>query len=143
MSVKQLSVFLENRPGVLLEFTELLEKNNINMKTMSIAETKDFGIVRFITDDPLKTVNVLRDASCITQMTDVIVAEIANVPGSLNALLKVLSEADINVQYAYTFTISKENKAYIVIKTKDEEISSATLTSNGIRILDNDEVIAL
>lgn len=143
MSVKQLSVFLENRPGNLLEFTDLLEKNNINMKTMSIAETKDFGIVRFITDDAFKTVNVLRDASYIIQMTDVIVAEVENVPGSLNTLLKVLSEENINVQYAYTFTISKDNKAYIIFKTKDAEESVSALTTHGIRILSNEEVVAL
>lgn len=140
MTVKQISVFIENSPGKLLDFTQLLDDNNINMNTLSIAETKDFGIVRFVTDDSYKTVSVLRDASYIVQMTDVIVAEVENKPGSLNKVLKLLSESQVNIQYAYTFTISKNGKAYIVFKTSDLDKTLSVISDNGIKTMTNDEL---
>ena len=84
MSVKQISVFLENRPGCLNEMTQALADANIDLRGLSLAETSDFGIVRLIVDDVIGTATVLKDSGFVASMTDVLAIEVPNVPGGLN-----------------------------------------------------------
>ena len=90
MTINQISVFLENKPGQLAEFTRLLEENQIDMRALSIAETQDFGILRLIVDDPYKTVNVVKDAGYICAVPPVLAVELSDKPGSLVKLLTAL-----------------------------------------------------
>ena len=99
MTVKQISVFVENKPGKLTEFTKLLEKNHIDMRALSVAETEDFGILRIIVDDVYDTIRVLKDANYVCSVTDILAVELPDQPGSLAKVLSVLSENDINVEY--------------------------------------------
>ena len=101
MTINQISVFLENKPGQLAEFTRLLEENRIDMRALSIAETQDFGILRLIVDDPYKTVNVAKDAGYVCAITPVLAVEISDKPGSLVKMLTALGESGINVEYTY------------------------------------------
>ena len=103
MSVKQLSVFLENRPGALYGMTGILSQNKIDMRALSVAETRDFGILRIIVDDPYKTATVLKDAGYVYNITPVLGVAIPDVPGGLNKVLQVLTDARINVEYMYAF----------------------------------------
>ena len=116
MSVKQLSVFLENRPGALYGMTGILSQNKIDMRALSVAETRDFGILRIIVDDPYKTATVLKDAGYVYNITPVLGVAIPDVPGGLNKVLQVLTDARINVEYMYAFLGGKTEAAYMIFR---------------------------
>ena len=121
MTINQISVFLENKPGQLAEFTRLLEENQIDMRALSIAETQDFGILRLIVDDPYKTVNVVKEAGYICAVTPVLAVELSDKPGSLVKLLTALGEGGINVEYSYAFIARKKDVAYMAFRVNDPE----------------------
>ena len=143
MTVKQISVFLENKPGQLAEFTRLLEENRIDMRALSIAETQDFGILRLIVDDPYKTVNVAKDAGYLCAITPVLAVEISDKPGSLVKMLTALGESGINVEYTYAFITRKKDVAYMVFRVNDPEKASGVLVRNKIRPLAQDDLSVL
>ena len=103
MSVKQISIFLENKPGFLAEVTKVLGQNNIDMRAFSLAESNDFGIARIIVDDVYKTTTVLKDAGYINSVIDVLAVPLPDVPGGLSQVLKILGDAQVNVEYMYAF----------------------------------------
>ena len=141
MSVKQLSVFLENRPGALYGMTGILSQNKIDMRALSVAETRDFGILRIIVDDPYKTATVLKDAGYVYNITPVLGVAIADVPGGLNRVLQVLTDAKVNVEYMYAFLGGKDTtNAYMVFRVADNEAASAALASRGIKTLDEADI---
>lgn len=144
MSLKQISVFLENKPGTLLSMTGLLAKNHIDMRALSIAETKDFGIVRMIVDDVYDTATVLKDAGFVHSLTPVLGVMIPDEPGGLNQVLQVLNEAAVNVEYMYAFLGGADaDHAYMIFRVQDGEAATAALTAHGIRLVDQDEVAGL
>ncbi len=103
MTVKQLSVTLDNIPGQFVSVSEYLGSEGINIRAISVADTSDISAVRFVTDDPQKTLNVLRSHNYVVREKDVLAVEIPDHPGALQAILKPLREASINVLYLYTF----------------------------------------
>lgn len=117
MTIKQLSVFLENRTGRINEVAKILGASNINMKAFSMAETADFGILRLIVSEVDKAVQVLRDASFAVMLTDVICLNTGNVPGALSNILESLAVNDIFIEYMYAF--SEGETANVVIRTND------------------------
>ena len=119
MTINQISVFLENTPGQLAEFTRLLEKAQIDMRALSIAETQDFGILRLIVDDPYKTVSVVKDAGYICSITPVLAVEITDKPGSLVKMLTALSGGGVNIEYTYAFPARKKEMASMVLRWKE------------------------
>ncbi len=143
MTINQISVFLENKPGQLAEFTRLLEENQIDMRALSIAETQDFGILRLIVDDPYKTVNVVKDAGYICAVTPVLAVELSDKPGSLVKLLTALGEGGINVEYSYAFFARKKDVAYMVFRVNDPEKAVGVLIQNQARPLAQDDLSAL
>lgn len=144
MSVKQISVFLENRPGCLHEMTKALADNNIDMRGLSLAETSDFGIVRLIVDDVYGTANVLKSAGFIASITDVIAVEVPNVPGGLNKVLEILQGVNINVEYMYAILGNKKSEsAYMIFRVNDNESASDSLMKAGVRIMDQESLSAL
>lgn len=143
MAINQISVFLENKPGQLAEFTRLLEQNQIDMRALSIAETQDFGILRLIVDDPYDTVNVAKDAGYICAVTSVLAIEIPDKPGSLVKMLSVLGEAGINVEYTYAFLTRKKDVAYMIFRVNDPDKASEVLVRGGVRPLSQDDLAAL
>lgn len=140
MAVKQISAFVENKPGQLAKFTEVLNNHGIDMRALSLAETEDFGIVRIITDDSYNTACVLKDEGYIFSITDVIAVEIPDTPGGLFKVLSVLEEKGINVDYTYAFTARKQNSAYMIFRVTDNELAAEVLKANGIRMLDQEEM---
>ena len=136
MSVKQISVFLENRPGALYELTGVLAENNIDMRAFSLAETSDFGIARIIVDDVYKTTTVLRDNGFVHSVSPVLALALSDTPGGLNEILQYLKVENINVEYMYAFLGNTPGKAYMVFKVHDPSAASAALSRNGIRLLD-------
>ena len=136
MSVKQISVFLENKPGALCELTGVLAENDIDMRAFSLAETSDFGIARIIVDDVYKTTTVLRDRGFVHSVSPVLAVALADTPGGLNAILQSLSAEQINVEYMYAFLGNTPGKAYMVFKVHDPAAASAALSRSGICLLD-------
>lgn len=144
MSVKQISVFLENRPGCLHEMTKALADANIDLRGLSLAETSDFGIVRLIVDDVLGTANVLKDAGFVASLTDVLAVEVPNVPGGLNRVLEILDGAKINVEYMYAILGNKKSDtAYMIFRVNDNAAASEALKKSGVKIMEPEELSAL
>ena len=141
MSLKQISVFLENKPGTLLTMTGVLADNHIDMRALSIAETKDFGIVRLIVNDLYKTTTLLKDAGYVHSLTPVVGVAIPDVPGGLNRVLQVLTDAKVNVEYMYAFLGGKDvDHAYMIFRVADDKAAETALASRGIQVLDQEQV---
>ena len=141
MSMKQISVFVENKPGALYALTAVLAQGQIDMRALSLAETKDFGIVRLIVNDLYKTTTLLKDAGYVHSITPVVGVIIPDVPGGLNRVLQVLSNAKINVEYMYAFLGGKQaNSAYMIFRVQDVEGAQQALTQRDIKVLDQDQM---
>ncbi|MDO5336421.1 MAG: ACT domain-containing protein [Eubacteriales bacterium] len=140
MTVKQMSVFLENTPGKMAEFTDLLYKNNIDMRALSLAEAEDFGIVRLIVNDVYTTSTVLKDAGYVFSITKVIAVGMPDEPGALSKVLKCLGAEGVNVEYMYAFLTKKENLAYMIFRVQDNEKAVEVLGRNGFRPLCQDDL---
>ena len=142
MSVKQISVFLENKPGSLLDMTKRLAENDIDMRAFSLAETSEFGIARILVDDVLETIDVLKEAGYVSSLTSVLAIKVSDTPGSLNQVLALLSDAGINVEYMYAFA-GKGSGAYMVLRVADEAKASGILTAAGILQVEQDQLKTL
>jgi hypothetical protein len=140
MKLKQISVFLENRKGRLAEALETLAKAKINIRTLSIADTSEFGILRLIVPDPDNAKKVLEKASFTVKENSVIAVEIDDRPGGLAASLRVLSDANINVEYLYAFVEKKGEKAVVILRTEDVDAGIKALKAAGIGILKAEQV---
>jgi hypothetical protein len=143
MFVKQVSVVLENVPGKFLSVSECLGREGINIRAISVAETSDRSTVRFVTDNPEKTVRVLKSNGYSVSLADVIAVEIPDHPGALKAVLKPLQEAKINVHYFYTFLGRGESGQPIVIIGVDKtEEAVEALEKNWLHLF-RDEIYSL
>ena len=141
MSVKQISVFVENKPGAMSAMTAVLADNDIDMRALSLAETEDFGIVRIIVDDVYTAATVLKDAGYVHSITPVLGVAIPDTPGGLNKVLSALTDAQINVEYMYAFLGGKNaDHAYMIFRVADAAAASAALVARGIQTVDQDEV---
>nr|WP_122012211.1 ACT domain-containing protein [Maliibacterium massiliense] len=143
MTVKQISVFLENKPGQLAEFTKLLESQQINMCALSLADAEDFGILRIIVDDSYKTACVLKEAGYVFSITPVLAVEIPDKPGSLVRVLDVLGENGVNLEYTYAFTVSRSKSAYMIFRVADTDRAIAVLDQNNIHLVCQGELSGL
>ena len=135
MTIKQLTVFLENRTGRINEVAKILGAGGINMKAFSMAETSDFGLLRLIVSDVDKAVQVLRDASFAVMLTDVACISAENVPGALSGILDKLAANDIFIEYMYAF--SEGETANIVIRTNDLDRCISILSECQCTLIQN------
>ena len=141
MSMKQISVFVENKPGALYALTAVLAQGQIDMRALSLAETKDFGIVRLIVNDLYKATTLLKDAGYVHSLTPVVGVAIPDVPGGLNRVLQVLTDAKVNVEYMYAFLGGKDvDHAYMIFRVADNKAAETALASRGIQVLDQEQV---
>lgn len=141
MSVKQISVFLENKPGSLYAMTGVLAQNKIDMRAFSLAETSDFGIARIIVDDVYKTATVLKDAGYVHSITNVLGVAIPDVPGGLNKVLQALTDAGVNVEYMYAFLSGRNSEAaYMIFRVHDNAKAAKALAARGIKLVEADEL---
>lgn len=139
MAIQQISVFVENKQGKLVETVKTLAENDINIRAMSIADTKDFGILRMITSDNAKTKEVLSSDS-VVNTTDVIAVKMADRPGSLYKVIDILSKAGINIEYMYAFTASDALGAYVVFRVDDVPQAQKLIDDNGLKSLNDEDV---
>ena len=144
MNIKQISVFLENKPGALYGMTGVLAQNKIDMRAFSLAESSDFGIARIIVDDVYNAANVLKEAGFIYSLTPVLGVAIPDTPGGLNKVLQVLTDAKVNVEYMYAFLGGKEAEhAYMIFRVADNAAAVAALAARGIQVVEQETISQL
>jgi len=141
MTIKQISVFIENKPGVMVTVTEALGKAGIDVRALSLADTQDFGILRMIVDDTAKAKAVLNEVGCVTSVTDVIAAAVPDKPGAMTEILNKISETGLNIEYIYAFVSPKNKKAYIVLRIKDIDTALIALKDKGIELAEDPSII--
>ena len=141
MTVKQLSVFAENRPGRLSAISGLLAENDINIRAMSVADTKDFGILRLIVNDPDKAQQVLKAANCAVTIANVLAIQLPDKPGGLAGAMKVLYDNNVSVEYMYSaFVSEKSAEAYLILRADSNEAAEQALEGK-YTLLSQDELL--
>lgn len=138
MSVTQVSVFIENREGRLAEVSRLLSSRGINIRSLSLADSSDFGVLRLIVDDPANCLKVLTGAGFVARPTEVLALEIEDRPGGLDRVLSLFSANGINVEYMYAFVEKSHDNAIVIFKTGDNARAVQLASSNGIPLLAGD-----
>ena len=140
MSVKQLTVFVENRQGALVEITDLFAANHVDMRALSIADTQDFGILRVIVNDTAEALRILRAGGYLVQDTDVIAVKISDAPGKLSSALHALNIKGINVEYLYAFLARTARHAYVVLRVADNAAATAVLEDAGFNMVSEEDI---
>ena len=140
MAIKQLTVFVQNKKGTVVSVTDILSKNNINLRALSIAETQDFGILRMIVNDEAAAEKVLSENGYLIKTIDVVGVKIGDQPGKLTAALDVLDKNDINVEYLYAFMARTEKHAYVVLRVENNEIAEKALTDAGFKMITENDI---
>ena len=141
MAIKQISVFLENKPGMLNAMTSVLADAGIDLRALSLAETKDVGIVRLIVDDVFETATILKDNDYISSMTPVVAVMVPDVVGGLQKVLATLTEVGVNLEYMYCTLAGKESgNAYMILRVEDTEKAENALRAAGFRLADQEKM---
>ncbi|HQM43277.1 MAG: ACT domain-containing protein [Smithellaceae bacterium] len=135
MQVEQISVFLENKPGTLQQATRVLKDANINIRTLSVAETADFGILRLIVNDVEKANKVLKDSGFQVSKTPVVAVEVPDRPGGLHSVMEAVSKEGINVEYLYAFVEKSGENAVILFRFDNPEKAIDILTKNNFTVV--------
>jgi hypothetical protein len=140
MKIHQLSLFLENKPGRLSEPCKTLAAAGINILTLSLADTQQFGILRLIVRDWQKAKAVLEKAGCVVNMTEVVAIEVEDKPGGLARVLDVIEDGKINIEYMYAFTFRSGDRAVIVFRFDEPDAAVEVLRSNKINVIGSVEL---
>lgn len=135
MLVKQLSVFMENKPGRLFKLTDTLGREGIDFVTLSIADTKEYGIVRFIARDNEKAYKVLKEAGFAIEQTALIGVEVPDEPKALADVIGLLEKEDVNIEYLYSFALTEYKAAKILLKVSDTDKAIGLFNAKGIKLL--------
>jgi hypothetical protein len=135
MKLQQLSVFLENKPGQLKRACDLLSKANINIQTLSLADTKQFGILRLIMPEWERAKTVLEGGGFVTKTTEVLAIEVADRPGGLAEILTQVEAVGLNVEYMYAFTFGREDRAVLIFRFDNPDKAIETLKAGGINVI--------
>ena len=138
MSVNQISVFLENKPGTLNNMTKVLADHKINIRALSLADTNDFGIVRMLVNNVYEAANVLKEENFIARFTPVLIYAISDEAGSLDKILKAFTESDVNIEYMYAF--AGKERAYMIFKVTDVKKAESLLNTKGLKSLTQEQI---
>ncbi len=140
MSVKQISIFIENKPGSLAEVTKFIAESKINLKALSIADTQEFGILRIITDNPDDARELLKNEGYTVTATSVLAVELSDTPGSMASILEVLSDAGVSVEYTYAFMSHIQDKAYMIFRVDDNDKATKALVDADISVINQEDI---
>ena len=143
MKVEQLSIFLENKPGGLEQVTRILKDAEINIRTLSLADTTDFGILRLIVNDVDAAALVLKTQGLRVSRTTVVAVEVPDRPGGLHGILEILSGNGINIEYLYAFVEKSGRNAVIIFRFDDPDTAIEVLQKNGLTVLPGAKLYAL
>jgi hypothetical protein len=140
MKVEQVSVFLENKQGSLEEVTRILKEANVNIRTLSLADTTDFGILRLIVNDVDATSRALRDKGFRVSRTTVVAVEVPDRPGGLHSILEALARDNITVEYLYAYVEKSGENAVIIFRFDDSNAAIEVLRKNSFSVLSGDKL---
>jgi hypothetical protein len=143
MKLQQLSLFLENRPGRLGAPLETIAKEGINILTLSLADTAQFGILRLIVREWDKAKQVLEGAGWVVNLTEVVAVDVLDRPGGLAEALAVLEGAGLNIEYMYAFSLRRGDKAILIFRFEDPDRAIAVLLEKGLHVVDGDELLSV
>lgn len=143
MAIKQITVFVQNQKGTVVSVTDILSKNNVNLRALSIAETEDFGILRLIVNDESTAEKVLKENGYLIKVIDVLGVKIGDEPGKLTSALDVLDKANINVEYLYAFMARTEKHAYVVLRVEENEEAENVLVNAGFKMITEADITKL
>lgn len=135
---KQLSVFLQNKPGKLADITAALAKENVDIRALSIADTTDFGVLRMLVTNIEKAKKVLAEQNCIVSSTDVTVVAVPDEPGGLAKVLRLMAENGIDIEYMYSLIGRDAKCAYMVFRVENEELFQNLAREKGFEIVDGE-----
>jgi len=141
MKIKQLSLFLENSPGALVRPVRLLAHAGLNILTLSIADSSQFGILRLILDDWEHAMKLLEKNGFVVKVTDMVAVQVADQPGGLAKVLDVIEKAGLNVEFMYAFTAKRANQAVLVFRFDDPDTAVLTLQKRGIQLLAPEDLL--
>ena len=143
MPIKQVSVFLDNRPGALSEVIEHIDKFRMKIFALSIADAGEFGLVRMITEDPERAVKDLEDADFIlakSKKNSEVIAILITEGGKVSEIAKMLADEDLNIEYAYSSAVLIDGKLAVILRVNDLDKAEKILRANSIPILSLDEI---
>lgn len=143
MAINQLTVFVENKQGALVDITEVLASKNIDLRALSIADTEDFGILRLIVNNNELASKTLSEHGYLVKNTDVVGVKIGDEPGKLSKALAVLDKFEINLEYLYAFLTRTEKHAYVVLRVADNKAAEKALTDAGFHIITDSDIAKL
>ena len=142
MFAKQLTVFIENRSGRLCEVLNVLRANKVNILSLSLADTTEYGLLRLIVDDPALGKEKLTEGGFSSLISDVSIIIIPHTAGSLQELLRVIDEAGVNIEYMYGLSFEAD-KAYVVLKASEADTLDKTLAKIGVETLSSEKLAEL
>lgn len=140
MIIRQLSLFLENKPGHLAEPCALLAREGINIRTLSLADTQQYGILRLIVSDWERAATLLKEAGYVVKATEVLAVEVPDRPGGLAHLLEALAHSPVNIEYMYAFPFDRSDRAVMIFRFDNPEAAIEMLRAAGIGVVDSVEV---
>ena len=140
MTIKQISVFIENKEGRIKKALDTLTKNNINIKALSIADSSKYGILRLIVSDNQKAIESLENDGFVVRENDVVILAIPDEPNGLNSILEILDKDNINLEYLFAFSTNKSDKAIVVMRLENVDEAVALLKDNDAEILEKEDI---
>ncbi len=143
MKITQLSVFLDNRAGVLAELTEYLGAKGINIRALSVAESRDFGVIRMIVPDPSHVAELLGKKGYNIQKVEVLAVRVADEPGGLGKALRTMADEDLNVDYLYTFLDKLGGEAVVILRVDNPDFAGTLLVRKGFNLLSQEDFMRL
>lgn len=142
MKLQQLSLFLENRPGRLGAPLEAIAAEGINILTLSLADTEQFGILRLIVREWEQARHILEQAGWVVNLTEVVAVDVLDRPGGLAAALKVIEGAGLNIEYMYAFSLRRADKAILIFRFEDPDRAVEVLQGAGLHVVDSEELFS-
>ncbi len=143
MTIKQLSVFVENKKGKLVEIMQTLAENGVDIRALSLADTTDYGILRMIVSDTEKAVAVLKETGCVVSINKVLGVAVDDTPGGFAKAVAVLAENGVNLEYVYAFITPQKGYAYVVMRVNDNAAATALLQDAGVKVVDEEQLHAM
>ena len=143
MTIKQVSVFAENRSGGILDVIKALGDAGVDIRALSVADTQGFGILRLIVDDVDRAKTILNENGTIFSITDVVGVKVPDCPGGLAQVLTLMADHTINVEYLYAFVSVSGSSAYVVLRVQDNDQAMKVLTEGGIELISAEEISAI
>jgi len=142
MKVKQLAVYLEDRPGRLADISHAMAENAINIRALALADRPEGGILRLVVNDTGKAKKTLETAGFRVELTELLVVEVPDRPGALDCILQAVKKAGLNVEYMYAFTRRSGQSGMLLFRFSDQEAAAVILRKSGCRLISDDELHA-